>query len=54
MSDTPNEQELPFGLYWKGKRRTVDRVVLPFQSLQVIEAINESPRYTRKRKGHDV
>ena len=36
MNDN-NEQELPLGLYWKGKRTTVDRIVLPFQSLEAIE-----------------
>ena len=46
MNDTNNEQELPLGLYWKGKRTTVDRIVLPFQSLEVVETINES-RATR-------
>lgn len=43
-----NEQELPLGLYWKGKRTTVDRIVLPFQSLEVVETINES-RATREK-----
>lgn len=43
------ENELPLGLYWKGKRTTVDRTVLPFQSLEVIETINES-RATRERE----
>ncbi|MCX6307752.1 MAG: site-specific DNA-methyltransferase, partial [Bacteroidia bacterium] len=42
------EQELPLGLYWKGKRTTVDRIVLPFQSLEVVETINES-RATREK-----
>jgi site-specific DNA-methyltransferase (adenine-specific)/adenine-specific DNA-methyltransferase len=42
MSDMNNNQELPLGLYWKGKRTTVDRIVLPFQSLEVVETINES------------
>ncbi|HEX2867824.1 MAG TPA: site-specific DNA-methyltransferase [Ignavibacteriales bacterium] len=47
--DTNNiEQEFPLGLYWKGKRTTVDRIVLPFQNLEVIETINES-RATRKK-----
>lgn len=49
MSD--KEQELPLGLYWKGKRTTVDRVVLPFQSLEVIETINESRATREKEKG---
>jgi adenine-specific DNA-methyltransferase len=48
MSDKTNEQELPLGLYWKGKRTTVDRIVLPFQSLEVVETINES-RATREK-----
>ncbi len=47
MNDN-NEQELPLGLYWKGKRTTVDRIVLPFQSLEVVETINES-RATREK-----
>ena len=47
MNDN-NEQELPLGLYWKGKRTTVDRIVLPFQSLEAIETINES-RATREK-----
>lgn len=45
------EQELPLGLYWKGKRTTVDRVVLPFQNLEVIETINESRATREKEKG---
>jgi len=51
MSDTNNDQELPLGLYWKGKRTTVDRIVLPFQSLEVIETINESRATREKEKG---
>ena len=43
------ENELPLGLYWKGKRTTVDRTVLPFQNLEVIETVNES-RATRERE----
>jgi len=50
MSDN-NEQELPLGLYWKGKRTTVDRIVLPFQSLEVVETINESRATREKEKG---
>jgi len=42
MNDNNNEKELPLGLYWKGKRTTVDHIVLPFQSLEVVETINES------------
>ena len=38
--------DLPTGLYWKGKKTEVDRVVLPFQT---IETINES-RATRERE----
>jgi hypothetical protein len=49
MNDNTNEQELPLGLYWKGKRTTVDRIVLPFQSLEVVETINES-RATREKE----
>ena len=48
MNDNTNEQEHPLGLYWKGKRTTVDRIVLPFQSLEVVETINES-RATREK-----
>jgi len=51
MSDKNNEQELPLGLYWKGKRTTVDRIVLPFQSLEVVETINESRATREKEKG---
>ena len=50
MNDN-NEQELPLGLYWKGKRTTVDRIVLPFQSLEIIETINESRATREKEKG---
>ena len=49
MNENNNEQELPLGLYWKGKRTTVDRIVLPFQSLEAIETINES-RATREKE----
>ncbi len=45
----PQEQELPLGLYWKGKHTTVERTVLPFQHLEVVETINES-RATREAK----
>ena len=51
MSDKNNELELPLGLYWKGKRTTVDRIVLPFQSLEVVETINESRATREKEKG---
>jgi hypothetical protein len=47
------ENELPLGLYWKGKRTTVDRTVLPFQSLEVIETVNES-RATRVYSGDRI
>lgn len=49
MSEENNkkEQEMPLGLYWKGKRTTVERTVLPFQHLEVVETINES-RATRE------
>jgi len=50
MNDN-NNQELPLGLYWKGKRTTVDRIVLPFQSLEVVETINESRATREKEKG---
>lgn len=46
-----NKQELPLGLYWKGKRTKVDRIVLPFQSLEVVETINESRATREKEKG---
>lgn len=52
MNDN-NEQELPLGLYWKGKRTTVDRIVLPFQSLEVVETINES-RATREKDKNSI
>ena len=39
-------KDMPTGLYWKGKKAEVDRVVLPFQT---IETINES-RATRERE----
>lgn len=51
MSDKNTNQELPLGLYWKGKRTTVDRIVLPFQSLEVVETINESRATREKEKG---
>lgn len=51
MTEINNNQELPLGLYWKGKRTTVDRIVLPFQSLEVIETINESRATREKEKG---
>lgn len=51
MNDNTNEQELPLGLYWKGKRTTVDRIVLPFQSLEVIKTINDILTTSEKDKG---
>lgn len=51
MNDINSGQELPLGLYWKDKRITVDRIVLPFQSLEVIETINESRATREKEKG---
>jgi len=51
MSDKNNKQDMPLGLYWKGKRTTVDRTVLPFQSLEVIETINESRATREAEKG---
>ncbi|MHA1740219.1 MAG: DNA methyltransferase, partial [Candidatus Heimdallarchaeota archaeon] len=39
-------KNLPTGLYWKGKKTEVDRVILPFQT---IETINES-RATREQE----
>jgi len=44
-----NTYDLPLGLYWKNKRTQVDRIVLPFQSLEIIETINES-RATREKE----
>jgi DNA modification methylase len=46
-----NEQEQPLGLYWKGKNTVVDKIVLPFQNLEVIETINESRATRDKEKG---
>lgn len=51
MSEIENKQELPLGLYWKDKRTTVDRIVLPFQSLEIVETINESRATREKEKG---
>lgn len=50
MNDN-KEHELPLGLNWKGKCTTVDRIVLPFQSLEVVETINESRATREKEKG---
>jgi hypothetical protein len=33
-NDNNNNQELPLGLYRKGKRTTVDRIAFPFQSFK--------------------
>ena len=43
-----NSTELPTGLYWKGKKTEVERIVLPFQT---IEIINESRVTREKEKG---
>ncbi len=51
MNDKLEEQELPLGLYWKDKKTTVDKIVLPFQNLEVIETINESRATREKEKG---
>lgn len=47
-----NKINCPTGLYWKDKRTEVDRIVLPFQT---IETINESraSREKEKSKGKD-
>lgn len=47
-----SENEMPLGLYWKDKKTTVDRTVLPFQHLEVIETINESRETRKKREGN--
>jgi adenine-specific DNA-methyltransferase len=39
---------IPTGLYWQGKKTEIDRVVLPFQT---IETINESRATREKEKG---
>ena len=44
------ENELPLGLYWKGKRTVVDRTVLPFQSLEVIETVQRKPCHSGAEK----
>jgi len=51
MNETNEPQQLPLGLYWKDKKTTVDRIVLPFQNLEVIETINESRATREKEKG---
>ncbi len=40
--------DMPTGLYWKGKKTEVERIVLPFQT---IEIINESRATREKEKG---
>jgi len=52
MSKEKNTPDLPLGLYWKDKRTTVDRTVLPFQKLEVIETINESRATREAEKGY--
>jgi adenine-specific DNA-methyltransferase len=51
MNEEKNTPDLPLGLYWKGKCTTVDRTVLPFQNLEVIETINESRASREAEKG---
>jgi adenine-specific DNA-methyltransferase len=43
-----NISELPTGLYWKGRKTEVERIALPFQT---IEIINESRATREKEKG---
>lgn len=43
-----NISELPTGLYWKGKKTEVERIALPFQTIDVI---NESRATREKEKG---
>ena len=45
MVSRNNRQEFPTGLYWKEKKAEIDRVILPFQT---IETVNES-RATREK-----
>lgn len=47
------DQNMPTGLYWQGKKTEVERIVLPFQT---IETINESraTREKEKKKGLDI
>src|SRR3990172_6762874 len=47
MADNVNEN-LPTGLHWEGKKTEVERIVLPFQT---IETINESRATREKEKG---
>ena len=46
MNDSNSSLNVPTGLYWKGKNTEVDRVALPFQT---IEIINESRKPEKKR-----
>ena len=50
---TPESQTMPTGLYWQGKKTEVERIVLPFQT---IETINESraTREIEKLKGPGI
>jgi site-specific DNA-methyltransferase (adenine-specific)/adenine-specific DNA-methyltransferase len=43
---TKENDNIPTGLYWQGKRTEVERISLPFQT---IETINES-RATREKE----
>jgi len=47
------EQTMPTGLYWQGKKAEVERIILPFQT---IETINESraTREKEKKTGPDM
>jgi len=47
------DQNMPTGLYWQGKKTEVERIVLPFQT---IETINESraTREKEKKTGADI
>jgi adenine-specific DNA-methyltransferase len=48
-----NKPEIPTGLYWQGKKTEVERISLPFQT---IETINESraTREVQKRKSRGI
>ena len=43
----PIKNEIPAGLYWKNKKTEVDKIVLPFQT---IETVNESRATKREKK----
>ena len=43
-----HSNELPLGLYWKGKRNEVERTSLPFQT---VEIVNESRATREKERG---